>query len=136
MTRRRGSHPSLVTILWRDIPAQVVASGASGTHKLLLPGRFQRSIDRAAKVAGLTELDPYVAQWRRVEEPLDGDAETAAQLRVQQLDAAYHRQRLFDLVAAGGLEPQPDATAGARPTVTAPSESPSPPPVETLGGRS
>ncbi len=132
MTRRRGSHPTLVTILWRDIPAQVVATGESGAHKLLLPGRFQRAIDRAAKVAGLTELEPYVAQWRRVEEPLDGDAHAAAELRVQQLDAAYHRQRLFDLVAAGGRELDPDPTAGAQPATTTADQTR----IETLGGRS
>lgn len=116
MSRRR-SGPSLVTISWRDIPAQVVASDGRTTEKLLLPGRFQRAIDRAARVAGAEELDAYVAQWRRHEEPLEGAVAEAAARRVAELDRAHPRQRLFDLVAAGGHDPAGAADAGgARPT--------------------
>ncbi|MFP4634437.1 MAG: virulence factor [Nitriliruptoraceae bacterium] len=94
-----------MTISWRDIPAQVVASDGQSTEKLLLPGRFQRAIDRAARVAGAEELDAYVAQWRRQEEPLEGPVAEAAARRVAELDRAHPRQRLFDLVAAGGHDP-------------------------------
>ena len=105
MSRRRAAGPTLVTILWRDIPAQVVANDGQTTQKKLLPGRFQRAIDRAASVAGADDLDSYVAQWRRREEPLDGDAVAAVERRVEELDRAHPRQRLFDLVAAGGHDP-------------------------------
>lgn len=103
MSRRRGSAPSLVTILWRDIPAQVVANGAT-TEKALLPTRFQRAIDRAAKIADKTELQAYVAEWRRIEEPLDLDPTTAVATRVEELDRAYTRDRLAELVRNGGVE--------------------------------
>ncbi len=111
MSRRRASGPTLVTILWRDIPAQVVASDGQNTHKRLLPGRFQRAIDRAASVAGADDLQTYVAQWRRHEEPLDGDPLAAVERRAEELDRAHPRQRLFDLVAAGGHDPAVAARA-------------------------
>ena len=55
----------LVTIYWRDIPAQVTAQRGSNREKALLAARFQHAIDRAAMVAGCTDPDSYVAEWRR-----------------------------------------------------------------------
>jgi hypothetical protein len=104
MSRRRGGAPSLVTISWRDIPAQVVATSGETVEKALLPGRFQRAIDRAAKVAGLTELQAYIAEWRRSSVPLDGDPATAIAARLDELDRAYTRDRLAELVRQGGLD--------------------------------
>ena len=47
--RRRGSGPGIVTIYWRDIPAQITVTTAAGeTEKVLLEPRFQHAIDRAA----------------------------------------------------------------------------------------
>lgn len=109
MSRRRGG-PSVVTILWRDIPAQVVASHGEETEKALLPSRFQTAIDRAAKVAGKSELHAYVAEWRRVEQPLDGTPANVVATLVEELDRAYTKDRLTALVRQGGLE-----TTGASP---------------------
>ena len=47
----------LVTIYWRDIPAQVTAQRGRSREKALLDARFQDAIDRAAIVAGLTDTD-------------------------------------------------------------------------------
>ena len=55
----------LVTIYWRDIPAQVTAQQGRNREKALLDARFQHAIDRAAMVAGMDDTDSYVAQWRR-----------------------------------------------------------------------
>ena len=55
----------LVTIYWRDIPAQVTAQQGRNREKALLGARFQHAIDRAAMVAGMDDTDSYVAQWRR-----------------------------------------------------------------------
>ena len=44
----------LVTIYWRDIPAQVTAQRGRSREKALLDARFQDAIDRAALVAGLS----------------------------------------------------------------------------------
>lgn len=109
MSRRRRSRPELVTIFWRDIPAQVTATtGGDDSERVLLAPRFQHAIDRAAAVAGLTDTHSYVAQWRRESAPVDGEPATSARRRADELDDAYPRDRLEALVAGGGLEPRPD----------------------------
>ena len=55
----------LITIYWRDIPAQVTAQKGRIREKALLEARFQHAIDRAATVAGLTDSDSYIAEWNR-----------------------------------------------------------------------
>ena len=105
--RRRSR--GLVTIYWRDIPAQVTATTAEGgSEKLLLEPRFQHAIDRAAHVAGLTDTDSYVKQWHRVAAAADGDPGEAARSLAQDLHARFPLERLEALVANGGLDPQPD----------------------------
>jgi hypothetical protein len=115
---RRSSAPSLDTIYWRDIPAQLTARVGGEQEKILLHARFQHAIDRAADVAGLTSTDDYVNEWRVSPEPLDTppDTEIDALLRqrCEEIEAAYPRERLETLVAAGGVAP--------------PSQSPPPPP--------
>lgn len=103
--RRRATGPTLVTIRWRDVPAQVTATAGDVTEKALLPHRFQTAIDRAAKIAGCTELDAYVAQWRRDTEPLSGSPGEAVAQRVAELDASFSRDRLATFVRAGGRDP-------------------------------
>ncbi len=104
--RRRGGAPSIATISWRDIPAQLTARSSDDQHKVLLHARFQHAIDRAAAVAGLTTTHDYVQEWRTRSGPL-GDGDVAAQLDQQcaELEATYPRERLEALVANGGLEP-------------------------------
>ena len=104
MSRRRGNSNSIVTIFWRDIPAQITASAAGETEKALLEPRFQHAIDRAAAVADLTETDAYVAQWRRVSAPLTEHPKEAAQSAASQINSDYSRERLEQLVAQGGAE--------------------------------
>jgi hypothetical protein len=104
--RRRGSGPGIVTIYWRDIPAQITVTTAAGeTEKVLLEPRFQHAIDRAAHVAGLTDTQDYVEQWRRVSGAIEGDPTELAQATADAIHSDYHRDRLEALVAAGGLEP-------------------------------
>lgn len=105
--RRRGGGPGIVTIYWRDIPAQVTVTTAEGsTDKILLDARFQHAIDRAAGVAGLTETEDYVEQWRRVPGELDdGDPAELARATADAIHSDYPRDRLEALVAAGGVEP-------------------------------
>ncbi|GJM38726.1 MAG: hypothetical protein DHS20C19_20930 [Acidimicrobiales bacterium] len=107
MARRgRRAGPGLTTIYWRDIPAQITATTADGdTEKVLLEPRFQHAIDRAAHVAGLTDTNDYVQQWRRVPGAIAGDAAEAAQQAADTIHSTYPRDRLEALVAAGGLEP-------------------------------
>ena len=109
MNRRRRGGPALVTIYWRDIPAQITATAAVGdTQKVLLEPRFQTAIDRAAHVADLTDSQSYVKQWRQVSAPIEGDAAAAAQAVARAVHTEYHDDRLEALVANGGLEHDPD----------------------------
>ncbi len=108
MSRRRGNTNSITTIFWRDIPAQVTATGGGTTEKALLADRFQHAIDRAAAVAGLTETEAYVAQWRKQSTPLVGEPRQAADEAAATIDTAYPRERLEQLVAQGGAEHQDD----------------------------
>jgi hypothetical protein len=104
--RRRGGAPSVSTISWRDIPAQLTARGADDQHKVLLHARFQHAIDRAAAVGGLTTTHDYVQHWRTDESPLQaGDIAAQLDQECAEIEAAYPRERLEALVANGGLEP-------------------------------
>ena len=94
----------LITIYWRDIPAQVTAQEGRTREKALLDARFQHAIDRAAMVAGMDDTDSYVAQWRRESTPLSNDMAAAVADETARIDAAYDRERLEHLVQAGGIE--------------------------------
>ncbi|MEL7157409.1 MAG: virulence factor [Actinomycetota bacterium] len=104
MASRRGNTGRLVVILWRDIPAQVTAGGRADGAKVLLDARFQHAIDRAAAVAGATDTESYVAQWRRETEPLVGDPDAGARARARQLDDAFPQPVLERLVRSGGWQ--------------------------------
>jgi len=104
--RRRGGAPSLKVISWRHIPAQV--NGSAGDHKVQveLPHRFQKAIDRAAMVAGLTDAGSYVAEMNSETQPTAGDdidAEVAA--LVHEIESEFPLERLNDYVQAGGWSP-------------------------------
>ena len=94
----------LVTIYWRDIPAQVTAQRGRFREKALLDARFQDAIDRSAVVAGLTDTDSYLAEWRRVAAGCNGDMAAIVAAEVARLEDAYPRDRLDRLVRAGGVE--------------------------------
>ncbi|MEE3205742.1 MAG: virulence factor [Actinomycetota bacterium] len=94
----------LVTIYWRDIPAQVTAQKGRTREKALLDAGFQHAIDRAAMAAGMDDTDSYIAQWRRESTPLSDDMATAVADEIARIDAAYDRERLEHLVQAGGIE--------------------------------
>jgi len=110
MTRRRGAN-GVVTIYWRDIPAQVNVTTTEGTEKVLLHDRFQVAIDRAATVAGLTDTQDYVEQWRKETVPVITDAASEARSRAAEIDAAFPRERLDAIVALGGLDTNPPQPA-------------------------
>tara|TARA_B100000686_G_scaffold345128_1_gene429085 strand:+ start:480 stop:800 length:321 start_codon:yes stop_codon:yes gene_type:complete len=102
MTRVRNSE--LVIIYWRDIPVQVTVQKGRLREKALLDPRFQQAVDRAAIVAGLTDTDSYVAEWRRESTKCDGDMAESVVATAKQLNDDYSDPRLERLVQAGGLE--------------------------------
>jgi hypothetical protein len=100
---RRNAAVSLVTIYWRDIPAQVNGQSGRERHQVVLPGKFQRAIDRAKRKANIYTADEDIAQWHRVTEAVDGDIVEAAETRAAQLDEQYTREHLGKLAYAGGF---------------------------------
>ncbi len=94
----------LVVVYWRDIPSQVIASaGRRNQAKVMLSDRFQQAIDAAAMKSGASGTDAYLEAWRRSEPAECGDdLQAAAQSEAEGLEAAYDRDRLRALIAAGG----------------------------------
>ncbi len=100
----------LITLYWRDIPAQVIAERGRGRKreqaKIELHRRFAIAIDAAAMRHGADSTDDYLAEWRRgepVECGEDLDAEAAA--RASALEEDYPAERVKALVENGGNEP-------------------------------
>jgi gamma-glutamyl:cysteine ligase YbdK (ATP-grasp superfamily) len=97
--------PERVTVLWRDIPAQVLVKAGRRTARRQLPERFEQAIDRAAMRAGLTGTDAYLEQWRRSDPvPCGDDLEAEAQAAADALEAEYTPERVRALVANGGRD--------------------------------
>ena len=94
----------LISIYWRDIPAQVVGrAGRKSSFKKELEPRFAKAIDRAAMRAGRGSSDAYLEDWRRESEDVDGDLEAAVNDRVAELERAFTAERLEKVVKAGGV---------------------------------
>jgi hypothetical protein len=81
--------PKLITIYWRDIPAQVIARQGRNKFKQQLAPRFARAIDRAAMRAGRGSSKAYLNDWRRESASCDGDLRLAVLEQVAQLEAAF-----------------------------------------------
>jgi hypothetical protein len=108
---RRGTEPQLVTIYWRDIPAQVNAQAGRERSQRVLEGRFQTAIDKAAMVAKIVTAQDYTAEFRRVSEPCGPDLESAALAAADAIEAAFPRDRLQQIVLNGGWDPAAEAAA-------------------------
>lgn len=97
--------PDLITVYWRDIPAQVIAKQRRNTAKVELDGRFADAIDRAAMRAGAGSTDAYLEEWRRVSVRCGDDLQAAADAAAAELEAAYDKERLIALIKNDGREP-------------------------------
>ncbi len=93
----------LITIYWRDIPAQVVGRVGRTNAKKELNARFAKAIDRAAMRAGRGSSDAYLEDWRRETEMVDGDIEELVASRVAMLESRFDDEYLETVVKAGGL---------------------------------
>jgi hypothetical protein len=94
----------LTTIWWRDIPMQVTAKDRRQAHKVVLHPRFQVAVDRAAMKAGKKSASDYVEEMRREARPCSDDLVAEASAEAERLEAAYTRDVLARLVAAGGID--------------------------------
>jgi len=102
---RRAVTPEIVTIFWRDIPAQVNGLLGRERHRIVLPAKFARAIDRAKRKARITTADQDVAQWARTTVICANDADAAAEAAAEadRLIAAYSTEYLGRLAYAGGF---------------------------------
>ena len=105
---------SLVVIWWRDIPAQVLAKDGRRSEKVILPGRFEAAIDRAAVKAGKTAMNDYVAEWRRESRACGDDLGAEATAEAGRLDTLYPQDILNRLVEAGGIAPAVDGGTASK----------------------
>jgi len=62
MARRRSGGAEVVTIFWRDIPAQVNGQDGRDRHQVLLSSKFQRAVDRAKRKAGIYTAEDDITQ--------------------------------------------------------------------------
>ena len=98
---------NLITLYWRDIPAQVIAERGRGRKreqaKIELPRRFSVAIDAAAMRDGVDSTDDYLSEWRRAEpEECGEDLEAEAAARAAALGDEYTSEILRALVENGG----------------------------------
>ena len=105
----------LITVYWRDIPAQVIArKGRKTSFKKELHPRFQHAIDRAAMRARKESEDAYLADWRRESEPCGDDLEKTVDETVTRLETKWTVE-LLDTVARRGGMLQEDETSRSMP---------------------
>jgi hypothetical protein len=95
---------TLTVIWWRDIPAQVIARDGRRASKIVLHPRFQVAIDRAAVRSDRREMNAYIAEWRKEQRRCGDDLEREAREEADRLEARYTKERLNELVAAGGVD--------------------------------
>jgi hypothetical protein len=101
----------LITVYWRDIPAQVIArQGRKTSFKKELHPRFQSAIDRAAMRARKESEDAYLADWRRESETCGNDLEKIVHETVTRLETEWTVE-LLDRVARRGGVLQKDETS-------------------------
>jgi len=97
-----------IIVYWRDIPAQVIVkAGRRNIAKRELSLRFTEAIDMCAMRVGAKDSDAYLAEWRKSEPVNVGDdLEEQAQSALEELEAAYPKERLVTLVKADGFDPE------------------------------
>ena len=96
--------PQLITVYWRDIPAQVIAKERRTQEKVQLTDRFAEAIDAAAMRGGLVGTDAYLEEWRRESSTCGADLRAEADAAAEKLEADYDKERLMALMRNHGFE--------------------------------
>jgi len=92
----------LITVLWRDIPAQVTAKAGRKTAKIQLPDRFQEAIDMAAMRAGKGSTDEYLEDWRREQIECDNDLQEVVDKEAARINESFTTEVLQQVVKNKG----------------------------------
>lgn len=95
----------LITIKWREIPAQVTARDGRRKVSIQLSDRFQVAIDRAATRADKKTTDEYLAEWHRTAVECGPDLAAEAERAADLLESEFTPEVLRAYVRAGGLAP-------------------------------
>lgn len=98
----------LITIYWRDIPAQVIGRSGRTRIKRALPARFGEAIDTAAMRAGRGGSDAYLSEWRRDARECKGDLDAAVALEVERLVSEFDETELRRVARNGGRRGEPE----------------------------
>ena len=93
----------LITVYWRDIPAQVIVKKGRESAKVQLSDRFQVAIDRAAMRAGKGSSDAYLEDWQRRARECGADLVAEAEAEAKRLEAEYSDERLERIIKAKGI---------------------------------
>ena len=101
---RNSTTPTVVTIYWRDIPAQVNGQIGRERHQVVLSGKFQRAIDRAKRKANIYTAEKDIAQWRRTTMACEGTIADAADAEAARIEADYSANYLGKLGYVGGFD--------------------------------
>jgi Virulence factor len=105
--RGRGNQSAqIIVISWRDIPAQVNAQRGREREQVILPGKFQRAIDRAKRKAKIYTAQEDIAQWNRVSRPCGDDLAAEAAAEAARIETEYSAEHLGRLGFLGGWEPE------------------------------
>ena len=94
-----------VFVFWRDIPSQVILQRGRRREKVLLSGRFQEAIDRAAMRAGKGGSAAYLAEWRRETTAMESDGELRelALAEASRFEEEFTQERLSALIRSHGV---------------------------------
>lgn len=92
----------LITVFWRDIPAQVTAKAGRKTAKIQLPDRFQEAIDMAAMRAGKGSTDEYLEDWRREQRECDNDLQSVVDNEAARINETFTTELLQQVVKNKG----------------------------------
>ena len=98
---------NLITLYWRDIPAQVIAERGRGRKrdqaKVELPPRFSVAIDAAAMRDDVNSTDNYLSEWHRsAPQECGDDLEAEAAAWASALEKEYTKEKIRRLVENGG----------------------------------
>ncbi len=94
----------LITVYWRDIPAQVIAKERRQQEKIQLTERFSEAIDAAAMRAGMSGTDGYLEQWHRVAVPCGDDLRAEVEQAASKIELLYDKNKLMALMRNQGFE--------------------------------
>ena len=94
-----------IIVYWRDIPAQILVRKGRKSARREMPGIFMETIDACAMRIGAKDSEAYMAEWRRADPvEVSDDLEAEADSALEEMVAAYPRDRLKTLLASGGTE--------------------------------